>query len=443
MDRLVRSSTRIVLVSTLLGCACFASQSSRTPVTSDQLKSNYQRDERAFLMNQDNTLEAQHIRQALTRKAQETHQELQALAERGTSFSHRMDTLLDSDVGKRIARYHVGPLTYVHFMDFPPVSVPEVTAKLDTASSLLNRLRMIPDESDVGFLPSDKAQQELQDLHAWANTRKTALEAAEASLNTLIRRAPTDIDLSQSVTLRVAIEEYRSTWSQLVVESILASQDVAGQDVNDTIMEGAYHAQIERAAFERDTILAQMRAEIDRLRNEFQIALLDQKRANEKALTEANERYKDTLAELNRLRQRGETDRTVADVYDRIGQDAKLNAARKEQLKALARSPEVQSLLAPFLTWGYHQPGQAVPAYEKGPVSLTRLQVVHALRPSPEGLRALLTAGTAVRDKERPRWPFAKNLQHLKPSELDQLRQAQQYLIDLGETMVEMGMLAP
>jgi hypothetical protein len=84
-----------------------------------------------------------------------------------------------------------------------------------------------------------------------------------------------------------------------------------------------------------------------------------------------------------------------------------------------------------------------VPAYEKGPVSLSKLQAMHALRPSTPGLRALLAAGTAVRDKERPRWSFPKTLQQLNSQELDQLKQAQQYLIDLGDIMVELGMLAP
>lgn len=443
MDRRIRTSMYATLVLAIVGCTSFAGQTGQTPVTSEQLLPGYQQDERTFLTDQDKKLEAQQSRQALLRKAQETHRMLQELAERAASFSHRMNTLLDSDVGKRIARYHVGPLLYVSLSDFPAAPVPEVTAKLDTASALLNRLNAIPNNFDVGFALSEKTQQELQDLHAWAIDRQALLKTAESSLNTLIRDAPADIDLSKSKTLRVAIEEFRSLWPNLAARYKYTAQRLAAQDVNDTLMQGAYQAQIERAMFERDTIIAQMRAEIDRLRQEFQVALLEQQQENERALAQAHERYKNTLAELDRLRQQGKVDREVAAANDKLHQSTQLEAVRKEQLKAMARSQEVQRLLAPFLATGYHQPGQAVPAYEKGPVSLSKLQAMHALRPSTPGLRALLAAGTAVRDKERPRWSFPKTLQQLNSQELDQLKQAQQYLIDLGDIMVELGMLAP
>jgi hypothetical protein len=412
-------------------------------VTSDQLLPGYQRDERAFLTEQDKKLEAQQSRQALISKAQDVHQKLRELAERTASFSHKMDTLLDSDVGKRIARYHVGPLLYVNLSDFPAVSVPDVMAKLDTASALLNRLKVIPNNFDVGYAPSEKTQQELHDLHAWAIDKQARLETDESTLNDLIRDAPADIDLSKSKTLRVAVEEFRSYWPTLAAHYRLSAQRLAAPDVNDILKQGAYQAQIERAMFERDRIIAEMRAEIDRLTNEFRIALREQKQEDERALAEANEKYKNAVAELDLLRQQGDADRTVAAINARIGRDTQLEAARKQQLIALAKSREVQTSLAPFLAWGNHQPGRATPAYERGPVSLSRLQAVHALRPNEMGLRALLAAGTAVNDKERPRWPFAKNLKHLGPSELDQLRQAQQYLIELGDILVELGMLAP
>lgn len=51
--------------------------------------------------------------------------------------------------------------------------------------------------------------------------------------------------------------------------------------------------------------------------------------------------------------------------------------------------------------------------------------------------------GRDKKDKERPRWGYPQRINKLSAEQRDELKRAQEYLIDLGEIMVELGMLAP
>jgi hypothetical protein len=126
--------------------------------------------------------------------------------------------------------------------------------------------------------------------------------------------------------------------------------------------------------------------------------------------------------------------------------------AENTRRKALAQSSEVRRLLAPFTAPGVWQPGQRTPNLEKTPVSLTALQKFGALQPNDSGLKKLWYCGNAKarygtmrvsEDTMRPRWGYGVAFEKLSPNELREIRQAQQYLIDLGDVLVETNMLAP
>ncbi len=59
------------------------------------------------------------------------------------------------------------------------------------------------------------------------------------------------------------------------------------------------------------------------------------------------------------------------------------------------------------------------------------------------GLRALYTIGNDKKDKERPRLGLAKRWKGITPQQRDHLKNVQDHLIDLGEVLVELEMLAP
>lgn len=433
----------IVFTGMVLTLNAVAAASRQEAISPEQYRQQLQDAERSRLTQAERLDLSRYLTRQLYIDANDAQDRLDALARKARAFFDQMELLLDSDQGKRIVRDPATFMTYYELHTRPALSLLDLDAKLNLASALANRLQLALDGPDVGYVPTTETQDQVHDLRYWVKERAALLDTQQSSLNTILRSAPADLDLSTAKTLRTALEQYRSRWPQMLAESRVLGEQLAADDARQTLIDAVYTSELESARAEARRIRDEMQAKIDTLTLQFQVDLLKLKQENERALAEANEKYKDTLAELQRLRQQGDVERTVADIEARIGQTTQLDQARQEQLKALARSPEVQRLLAPFLAHGSHQPGQNVPAYEKGPVSLSRLNAMHALRPTQEGLRALLTAGTAVRDTERPRWTFPKRLQRLSAQELDQLRQAQQYLIDLGSVMVELGMLAP
>jgi hypothetical protein len=185
-----------------------------------------------------------------------------------------------------------------------------------------------------------------------------------------------------------------------------------------------------------------MQAQIEKLNQDFEIALLRQRQQAADELSAARRQYEDKLAQIQRNEKAAQTDRAIQNQTAELDRNAKIAEARRQELIAQAKSPEVQQLLAPFLTPGYRQPGQAAPAVDKTPVSLKHLAQFGALRPTPQGLQFLLNCGTTPLDKDRPRWPYARNYGRLTSAEHEELHQAQIYLTQLGSIMVELGLLA-
>lgn len=442
MKRLIRTSAHVVFVSALLGGVSFASQTVRSPTTSEQLTPGYQREERAFLTDQEKTMDAKQLRQSLLRKARDTHQQLQTLAELTTSFSHRMDTLLDSDTGKRIVRDGVCFMTYVNLRDYPAATMNEITPKTDAASALLSCLQLTEQGPDVGFVPSAKTQQEVDELQTWTKAKLAILENHIAALDTIIRTAPQDIDPNQTKQLRTAVQEHQARWTTMVSEYQARGQKLASQNVSETLLLAAYQAELERAKFEYGQMLARMQAEIDKLNQEFQVALLKQKQQAAEELSAAKVQYDNKLAEIQRNEKAAETDRAVKDRTAAIDRNTKIEAMNHQEQIALAKSAEVQQLLAPFTAPGYWQPRVRGPSYDKKPVSLTQLKITGALSQTPAGLKALLDCGMTKADRERPRWSFRTGYVNLTDAEHTRLVQAQEYLIELGDILVELGMLS-
>jgi hypothetical protein len=148
-----------------------------------------------------------------------------------------------------------------------------------------------------------------------------------------------------------------------------------------------------------------------------------------------------TKAELQRLEQAAAVERGAQDVDAKLARDATHSDAEKKLRDQRCQDPKVRAALAPFLAPGYYQPGQERGGYDKLPVSLAALRAAGALEPSAQGLEKLRNIAVDARDEERPRWPFQGRT--LAPQQRDQVKEAQQYLIELGEEMVGLKMLAP
>src|SRR5262249_20718639 len=105
-------------------------------------------------------------------------------------------------------------------------------------------------------------------------------------------------------------------------------------------------------------------------------------------------------------------------------------------------------LLAPFLAKGYWQPGDKIGRNtDLVPISYSKLTSFGALQPGSNGIKKLLQVATndikyGIFDKERPRWPYTSDMRKIKGEQLEEVKKAQQLLIELGEVMVQEGLLS-
>jgi hypothetical protein len=123
-------------------------------------------------------------------------------------------------------------------------------------------------------------------------------------------------------------------------------------------------------------------------------------------------------------------------------QDSKIAEAQadKEAQIKLAKSPDIQKRLAPFITPGMTQIGRnrtfRNPPNEAHPLSFSDITQVGALTPTDEGRKELVWIATYYRN-DRPKWT-----KPVTSEEWKWVKENQDYLRNLGPILVELGMLA-
>ena len=129
------------------------------------------------------------------------------------------------------------------------------------------------------------------------------------------------------------------------------------------------------------------------------------------------------------------------DAKTKVAVDTAADEARKLELRKKASDPQVQVLLAPFITPGYWQLYET--GLEKKPLSLTKLKASGALEPTQKGGSVMALIVSTSTDKARPRWDINPKLYTRRPEAIERIRQVQQLLTELGPVLVEMGKLQP
>jgi hypothetical protein len=291
-------------------------------------------------------------------------------------------------------------------------------------------------------VPSAETQQEAVELYVWVRDRAARLEGEQATLKTMLSKAPKIEDPAKAPTLAKAIEEYQARWYQLLAESKILGEQAAEKEAKQIAVDASRLAKLEQANAERDRILEQTRAELAQMKAAYLVDVLQAKKDAERKQVVAEEAYNNARAELDRLRKDAATSRAAQDTEADIARNKVVDESKRKEQIALMKSKEVQELLAPFFTKGNWQPGLRNGSYEAGPISLSQLSTFGALKPDTSGLGKLLSVGIDNRDKERPRWSYGRSLSKLTASDRDKLVQAQKYLIEMGDLMVEQGLLA-
>lgn len=430
------------LTATVLFIALLAGGAQPAPVTPEQLWEQAAEAERQDRTQQVQDLTARQERQQLIKQVRQTEQAFTDLLANAQSLRNRMHELLDSDDGKPIASDKVSVRTFDNLYNAPRIRLDEIREMTDRVSDLIDRLELADAGPDVGLPLDEPTLLQAEHFRRTFDRWSTVLEQDIATFNDILTGGPTELDLEQAPTLRQAVDAHHARWPHLLARAELTARDRTAEDTLEILAERYAEAERHRATVEGQLALENMRAQMDSLRQEHEREMLRQQEENAIKLADVQRQLADALAEIERLDKQATADRTVTSMQLDSQVGRQIDVAQRERLQALAKSLEVQTLLAPLLAHGYSQPYNQYGTYEQGPVSLSQLARLGALDHSVQGLRRFLDILTNPQDKERPRWAMSRDYRRLSQSQHDELRKAHTYLRELGPVMVELRMLA-
>ncbi len=355
-----------------------------------------------------------------------------SLKQESDAFAQRIAKLKDDDDGKRLAST-LDELTardFARIIDTPLVDAECFTVNQKQAEAVLAQLKAERDQNVPGYVPPDTLVEELNSLLKWTKDQRANVKQQNEWIEQQILGVPKEFDLAAAPTLRQKLASYRRQEDAARQTARLAGAEQAKKEGHAAIMKAERTAELERLLQNANARLNAARAEIE-----------DQKIEQEMIRKKEQDQYAKRIADLDAelARNRAERAKQVAEskvVEERGKQDADLVLKRER-----ASSPRVKEVLAPFASPGYYQPRGPM-SIDKGPMSLAALRQAGALERNQKGLTALILAGVTPQDKERPRWGFQPIVRNLTAAQLELVKEAQQYMIDYGDVLVEMGVLA-
>ena len=327
--------------------------------------------------------------------------------------------------------------------------VTEIASRLDSVRRLEQQLK---DSIGTKHIPDPAGSATVTTAALWAEQALRQLAEAQNLVSTLTREAsvklggaaPSTTGLTLEEAIRQAGQEETSARQQLLAaktaeakaeaarkEAQIESQRII-QELTAKAERDLAHARAEREKMLADveTARQQLMAELEKQKAQMAIDKLksDEELRLAKLKAEQEIQAKTAAFELEQARLQAEINRLLA-------------VAKNVPLREKLADPKLRASLAPFITPGHWTPKGFTT--EKKPLSLTLLSSQGALEDSGRGLNRLAHIAMAVDDRERPRWNLAGGpLAWYKFEEsLNKVKQAQQYLNELGPLMVEDGML--
>ncbi|MBK8913005.1 MAG: hypothetical protein IPM64_00130 [Phycisphaerales bacterium] len=359
---------------------------------------------------------------------------LTELREAADKHAKNLKDLLSNDAGKRLARDAVAVMTYVQIRDEPPPPADFITRKLQTVEDVQQSVEAKLAMPFIEDLPAPQTRREILDAYAWAKGKADRLADRRDSLQALLATASNEGDVSKSATLEQAISEYKNRYTRFLNEGWQKGEAQAAGRAQQTMSEAGEKAALEQANQKARLELEKANAEISRMKAEHDVELRRLREEQEQKLADVDRQL--AIARAARLKQEAET--TV------IAQKGEEDAAKVLKRKR-CQDPELKSLLASLLAEGYRQPGQHEPTIDKQPISLGALRSVGALERTVTGLSLLteILRHDGFYDPDRPMMTFPGPYVNLSGPEMEKIKKIQATLNELGETMVEMRMLAP
>lgn len=400
---------------------------------------------------------------AFETRVAEADQQLREFKSEHDAFAARLGEIMQNDLGRRIAvENHQAGLVIMDWIDTPLMRESDFAERRVFADEMVRVIAERKQRPDVPFSVEPQQRNRTDDVYLWARERASRLAERRAWLDDTIR----SVDASQPVdgvaTLAEAIEAFRKARRDLWAQAASTGKQLARQEAEPQMTEAARITELEKLLQETEQRLREARQEIEIERMQFESRLRIREAEAINAAAEAEEARLNLLAETEHMQRLESANRRLQEELSKADVRNTLDDAERVRLEQLAKSPSVQRDLAPFLARGTWQPGETAPkpAAEVVPMSFSAISGFGALDRSEEGLRKLhaivnakgsgqmrVMQGQGNRrrhlDEMRPKWGFPERFKDLSGDQMQQLRDVQDLLIEVGPTMVELSLLAP
>lgn len=329
-----------------------------------------------------------------------------------TKLQNDATALKANDAGRQVALFPdlIAQARHFYETDLPELaSREEIVTKLEGAKRIALQL---VDAAGTAYEPASDVRASVQSFITWAEYASKKSGQLRQVLSTIVSESKTKVT-DATVTLNsLTLEAGMAKLAQAETE---ATQRLFAQNTADATKQAAQIA--------ADAESTKIVSDAERKRNEVIAKAKEDadQQARDLALREAQQKLENTKTQV-----------AVQNTGDEV---------RKIELRKKASDPVIQAKLAPFITPGYIQ--ISVPSYDKKPFSYKEMQAFGAFNQDFNGLDHLVAIAISANDKVRPRWKFNQKLYRRYPNEVEQVKEAQQLLIELGPVMVEMGLLQP
>lgn len=309
------------------------------------------------------------------------------------AFQAQLESLRTGEPGRKVALYPDLVASARVLFDRDARNVPSRDEVVQHLEALRRVLLQLANHTETAFEPTAEMTGALAQAQAWTGTASAQLDSARRFADTLLSEAQVKVppvsDASPPPSLQVAV---------------------------DSVKEAERRTYLAKEAEVMDAATAAATNKLLTVRSN-EVAL-----AAELARQKAEDEAKARQAEQDR-----ESARAAAELEEK-------------RLVEKAQRADVQNALAAFLTPGNLQPKDKF-TLEKLPISYSGLQAAGALQPDLQGILALQHIAVNPRDKIRPR--MHKGRPKFEPEVLKIYQDAQALLIELGPTMVKLGLLSP
>ena len=310
-------------------------------------------------------------------------------------------------------RFYENSLTLV-----PPES--EIVTQLENARRMG---RQVQDNLGKAYEPPADFVEASQQAAAWSDVRQSQVKQVRQALDSLVRESEIKFTRAtvtpESPTLADAIAQLNER--EAAGALVQTDQTVSAARTNVLTAKAEADAQAMKTRAEADA--AEVKAKADRYAEEVR-----RKLAEEQAAKEREWQAREASLKLEEQKNKIETDKKAAE-------------ARKLVLRQKASDPSVLAKLTPFTARGHVMFRRVYP--DAQPYSLAALQSSGALKPDMQGMAVLVGIAIEEADKERPRWKLSRKFWVNHAADVEQVKEAQALLIELGDVLVEMGKLQP